>query len=249
MLGDGEDAIHLLRARMLAAAAPPESLGGGAGRRLSPGPCAKRSAPRAVALAQSVGYRGAGTLEYLYDEASRRLLLHRDEHPHPGRASGDRDGHRHRPRAARCCASPAASRCAYRQYDIALRGHAIEVRINAEDPARQLHARARPHDARFARPGGEGVRFDTMLYEGYAVPPFYDSLLGKLIVCGRQSRRQALEPPARARCDELRSTAADDARASSRACSTPKTCAPATSTRAGSRIGWPRDLPATSRAA
>jgi len=67
------------------------------------------------------------------------------------------------------------------QAEIALNGHAIEVRVNAEDPSKNF----------MPFPGitgaietPEGVRFDTMLYEGYAIPPFYDSLLGKLIVHG-----------------------------------------------------------------
>jgi acetyl-CoA carboxylase biotin carboxylase subunit len=78
----------------------------------------------------------------------------------------------------------------YRQADIAVRGHAIEVRINAEDPAKGFMP-APGRVVRFRAPEGEGVRFDTMVYEGYVVPPFYDSLLGKLIVCG-DSREEAL---------------------------------------------------------
>ena len=78
----------------------------------------------------------------------------------------------------------------YRQSDIALRGHAIEVRINAEDPANGFMP-APGRVLNFRAPEGDGVRFDTMLYEGYVVPPFYDSLLGKLIVTGA-SREDAL---------------------------------------------------------
>ena len=60
-------------------------------------------------------------------------------------------------------------------------GHAIEVRINAEDPAKNFMPS--PGTVTSLRvPGGPGTRFDTMLYQGYQVPPFYDSLLGKLIV-------------------------------------------------------------------
>jgi acetyl-CoA carboxylase biotin carboxylase subunit len=72
-------------------------------------------------------------------------------------------------------------RLRFRQDDVRLRGHAIEVRINAEDPA---HGFA-PFPGRVESlrvPGGHGVRFDTALYPGYQIPPFYDSLLGKLIV-------------------------------------------------------------------
>src|SRR6202012_4774304 len=79
----------------------------------------------------------------------------------------------------------------YRQSDIAIRGHAIEVRINAEDPAKGFMP-APGRVLNFRPPEGEGVRFDTMVYEGYVVPPFYDSLLGKLIV-GGETRPAALE--------------------------------------------------------
>ena len=68
-----------------------------------------------------------------------------------------------------------------RQSDIRVSGHAIEVRINAEDPARDFAPfPGTVGDLRL--PGGPGVRFDSMLYPGYTVPPFYDSLLAKLIV-------------------------------------------------------------------
>jgi acetyl-CoA carboxylase biotin carboxylase subunit len=81
-------------------------------------------------------------------------------------------------------------RLPYRQSDIATRGHAIEVRINAEDPSKQFMP-SPGRVVRFRAPEGGGVRFDTMVYEGYVVPPFYDSLLGKLIVVG-DSREAAL---------------------------------------------------------
>jgi acetyl-CoA carboxylase biotin carboxylase subunit len=69
----------------------------------------------------------------------------------------------------------------WRQEDILLRGHAIEVRLNAEDPAQDFRPHPGPIEG-LRVPGGPGVRFDSMLYPGYVVPPFYDSLLGKLIV-------------------------------------------------------------------
>jgi acetyl-CoA carboxylase biotin carboxylase subunit len=78
----------------------------------------------------------------------------------------------------------------WRQQDIACDGHAIEVRINAEDP--DLDFRPAPGTVSALEiPGGPGVRFDTMLYPGYQIPPFYDSLLGKLIVWD-ESREAAL---------------------------------------------------------
>jgi acetyl-CoA carboxylase biotin carboxylase subunit len=72
-----------------------------------------------------------------------------------------------------------------------LRGHVIEVRVNAEDPSRNFQ----PSPGRilaFHPPGGPGVRLDTHVYDGYTVPPFYDSLLAKLIVRGRD-RADAIE--------------------------------------------------------
>jgi acetyl-CoA carboxylase biotin carboxylase subunit len=71
----------------------------------------------------------------------------------------------------------------FSQADVALRGHAIEFRINAEDPEHDFRPSAGVVE-RFHMPAGPGVRMDTHLYEGYEVPPFYDSLLGKLIVWG-----------------------------------------------------------------
>jgi acetyl-CoA carboxylase biotin carboxylase subunit len=69
----------------------------------------------------------------------------------------------------------------FAQADVGMRGHAIEVRINAEDPSNGfLPSPGRIDTLRI--PGGPGVRFDSMLYPGCTVPPFYDSLLGKLII-------------------------------------------------------------------
>ena len=69
------------------------------------------------------------------------------------------------------------------QADIALRGHAIEFRINAEDPEHDFRPGAGVVE-RYHAPGGPGVRMDSHLFTGYEVPPYYDSLLGKLIVWG-----------------------------------------------------------------
>jgi acetyl-CoA carboxylase, biotin carboxylase subunit len=143
----------------------------------------------AVRLAKSVCYRGAGTLEYLYDETTgdfyfiemnTRIQV---EHPVTEMIAGV-DLVQSMLRIAGGEPLP------HSQSDIAIRGHAIEVRINAEDPAKGFMP-APGRVVRFRAPSGEGVRFDTMLYEGYVVPPFYDSLLGKLIVSGG-SRDEAL---------------------------------------------------------
>jgi acetyl-CoA carboxylase biotin carboxylase subunit len=75
----------------------------------------------------------------------------------------------------------AGEKLAFRQRDIVFKGHAIECRINAEDPARQFMP-APGMVTTLRIPDETGVRFDTMLYPGCVVPPFYDSLVGKLIV-------------------------------------------------------------------
>lgn len=134
----------------------------------------------AVALAVSVKYKGAGTVEFLYDdktqafhfiEMNTRIQV---EHPVTELICGI-DLVREMIRIA------GGEPLRFTQKDIVVRGHAIEVRINAEDPAKDFM----PFPgvvSELVAPGGPGVRFDTMLYSGYAIPPFYDSLLGKLIV-------------------------------------------------------------------
>jgi acetyl-CoA carboxylase biotin carboxylase subunit len=71
----------------------------------------------------------------------------------------------------------------FSQADVSLHGHAIEFRINAEDPAHEFRPDAGLVE-RYHAPGGPGVRVDSHLFSGYEVPPYYDSLLGKLIVWG-----------------------------------------------------------------
>jgi acetyl-CoA carboxylase biotin carboxylase subunit len=187
VLGDGEAAIHLYerecslqRRRQKVWEEAPASLS--PERRLAL--CAS-----AVRLAKSVGYRGAGTLEYLYDETTGEFYFIemntriQVEHPVTEMITGV-------DLVQSMLLIAGGEPLPYRQSDIALRGHAIEVRINAEDPAKGfLPAPGRVLN--FRAPEGDGVRFDTMLYEGYVVPPFYDSLLGKLIVAG-DTRGEAL---------------------------------------------------------
>lgn len=136
----------------------------------------------AVALARSVGYTGAGTVEYLYDEVTRSFYFIevntriQVEHPVTEMITGV-DLVQEMLRIA------GGAPLSVRQEDIAITGHAIECRINAEDPFRDFA----PQPGRIEKlgvPQGKDIRFDTMLYEGYMVPPFYDSLLGKLIVFG-----------------------------------------------------------------
>jgi acetyl-CoA carboxylase biotin carboxylase subunit len=139
----------------------------------------------AKAIAE-MGYKGAGTIEFLYEdgefyfiEMNTRLQV---EHP-VTEAIFRQDLVREQIRVA------AGEKLSFTQEDLLLDGHAIEVRINAEKlpnftpcPGKitQYHA-----------PGGLGVRMDSALYDGYTIPPYYDSLIGKLIVHGRD-RPEAL---------------------------------------------------------
>ena len=134
----------------------------------------------AVRLAERAQYRGAGTLEYLYDddtgefffiEMNTRIQV---EHPVTEMVCG-LDLVREMILVAQ------GRKLDLAQPQVAMRGAAIEVRINAEDPDKNF----RPSPGRVASlalPAGPGVRVDTMLYPGYAVPPYYDSLLAKIIV-------------------------------------------------------------------
>ncbi|MBV5294585.1 MAG: acetyl-CoA carboxylase biotin carboxylase subunit [Curvibacter lanceolatus] len=134
----------------------------------------------ALRLARAVSYRGAGTLEYLYDEDTGEYFFIemntriQVEHPITEMVTGI-DLVREMLRVA------LGHPLSLRQEDIRLQGAAIEVRINAENPAKGFA----PSPGRVSGlrvPGGPGVRFDSMLYAGYTVPAYYDSLLGKLIV-------------------------------------------------------------------
>ncbi|MGY3453968.1 acetyl-CoA carboxylase biotin carboxylase subunit [Bradyrhizobium sp. USDA 4353] len=179
VLGDGHDVIHCFerecslqrRRQKVWEEAPSPSLAPAVREKL----CAS-----AVALAKAVHYRGAGTLEYLYDDRSGEFYFLemntriQVEHPVTEMVTGI-DLVREMIRIA------GGERLRIRQNDVRLKGHSIEVRINAEDPAKGFA----PNPGTVAAlgiPGGNGVRFDSMLYPGYTIPPFYDSLLGKLIV-------------------------------------------------------------------
>jgi acetyl-CoA carboxylase biotin carboxylase subunit len=134
----------------------------------------------AVRLAERASYRGAGTLEYLYDEDSGEFFFIemntriQVEHPVTEMVTGID--------LVRATISIAQGHpLEFTQSDITTRGAAIEVRINAEDPDKNF----RPSPGRIGAlvwPAGPGVRVDTMIYPGYAVPPYYDSLLAKIIV-------------------------------------------------------------------
>ena len=136
----------------------------------------------AVRGARAIGYRNAGTMEFLVDERHQHYFLELNkriqvEHPVTEAITGI-DLVKAQLRVA------AGEALGLRQEEIALRGHAIECRVNAEDPARNFQAQV-GRISQYLPPGGPGIRVDSHLYTGYVVPPFYDSLLGKVIAWGR----------------------------------------------------------------
>jgi len=139
-----------------------------------------------VAACAAVGYRSAGTLEFLYEEGNFYFIEMNTrvqvEHPVTELVTGV-DIVKLQLRIA------AGEPLPFRQQDIVLRGCAMECRINAEDPKTFAPS---PGPVRlWHAPGGPGIRVDSHLYSGYAVPPFYDSLIAKLITWG-ENRDTAL---------------------------------------------------------
>ena len=154
----------------------------------------------AVDLAKSVGYKGAGTVEYLYDDRTRDFYFIemntriQVEHPITEMITG-------LDLVVEMINIADGVGLSIDQEDINLTGHAIEVRLNAEDSANNFM----PSPGVISNlnlPEGDGIRVDHTLYDGYVVPPFYDSLLGKLIVHG-ENRDVALTRLGQA-LDELR---------------------------------------------
>ena len=139
-------------------------------------------AETALRGALAVGYVGAGTLEFLVD-AEDDVLLHGGQLPDPGRASGDRDGHRHRPGARADCTSPPASRCGWRQagHPPARRRHGVPDQRRG--PRRAASRRPPAGSSGSTLPGGPFVRVDTARpAPATGSRPHYDSLLAKVIV-------------------------------------------------------------------
>jgi acetyl-CoA carboxylase biotin carboxylase subunit len=143
---------------------------------------------RAIRAVVAAGYENIGTLEFLVDRDGNYYFIEINcrvqvEHPVTEMLTGI-DLVTTQIRIA------AGEPLGFAQADVVSRGHAIEFRINAEDPERDF----RPVSGvveRYLAPGGPGVRMDSHLYAGYEIPPFYDSLLGKLIVWG-QTREAAI---------------------------------------------------------
>ena len=141
---------------------------------------------RCAKACQKIGYRGAGTFEFLYEndefffiEMNTRLQV---EHPVTESITGI-DLVQEQIKIA------FGEKLSFRQKDISFKGHSIECRINAEDPYTFTPS---PGDiTRFHMPGGPGIRVDTHAYGGYKVPSHYDSMIGKIISYGKD-RKQAI---------------------------------------------------------
>jgi acetyl-CoA carboxylase biotin carboxylase subunit len=134
---------------------------------------------RCAEACRKIGYRGAGTFEFLYEngefyfiEMNTRVQV---EHPVTEMVTGV-DIVREQIMIA------AGEKLSIRQKDVTWRGHAIECRINAEDPKTFMPSPGRI--AMYHPPGGPGIRVDTHVYSNYFVPPYYDSMVGKLIAFG-----------------------------------------------------------------
>lgn len=188
ILGDGERVIHLYerecslqrRRQKIFEEAPSPAL--------SP---VQRAAicHSALQLAQRLGYRSAGTLEYLFDEESGEFYFIemntriQVEHPVTEMVTGI-DLVQWMLRIAQ------GEKLSLRQQDIVLSGNACEMRINAEDPDRNFFPCPGVVE-KLRWPQGEGIRIDSHLFNGYRIPPYYDSLVAKLVVHGCD-RRQML---------------------------------------------------------
>jgi acetyl-CoA carboxylase biotin carboxylase subunit len=145
-----------------------------------------RIGERCAEACRKIGYRGAGTFEFLYEngefyfiEMNTRLQV---EHPVTEMITG-LDLVQLQIRIAD------GEKLPFRQRDVELRGHAIECRINAEDPYRFTPSPGKITS--YHPPGGPGIRVDTHVYAGYTVPPNYDSMVGKVIAYGA-TREQAI---------------------------------------------------------
>ena len=141
----------------------------------------QRMGNAAVSAARSIGYEGAGTVEFLLDRSGHFYFMEMNtriqvEHPVTEMVTGI-------DLIAEQLRIAGGEPISVLQEEIHIHGHAIECRINAEDPSHNF----RPAPGRITGwlpPGGPGVRVDSHVYTGYEIPPFYDSLIGKLIVWG-----------------------------------------------------------------
>lgn len=149
----------------------------------------------AINLCKEVGYKNAGTVEFVFDNIERKYYFIemntriQVEHPVTEMITGV-DLIQEQLRIA------SGQKLRLTQDDIEIRGHAIECRINAEDPNENFAPRPGKIE-HYRAPGGFGVRMDTHIETGYTIPPFYDSMVGKLI-CWAETRDDAIERTLRA---------------------------------------------------
>ena len=145
----------------------------------------KRMGETAVRAAKAAGYESAGTIEFLLDQSGEFYFMEMNtriqvEHPVTEFVSGV-DLIKEQIRIA------AGEPLSVQQKDIEIRGHAMECRINAEDPERHfMPCPGRITDLHL--PGGNGIRVDTAVYNDYAIPPYYDSMIAKIIVYDKDRR-------------------------------------------------------------
>lgn len=179
ILGDGENAVHCFE-RECSLQRRRQKVWEEAGADCLDEQTRAALCASAVALAKAVNYRGAGTLEYLYDAASNEFFFIemntriQVEHPVTEMITGV-------DLVAEMIKVCAGAKLSMTQDQITRSGHSIEVRLCAEDPF--MDFMPWPGKVKSLKiPTGEGVRFDHFLSEGYQIPPFYDSLLGKVIV-------------------------------------------------------------------
>ncbi|MEO5989977.1 MAG: acetyl-CoA carboxylase biotin carboxylase subunit [Candidatus Eisenbacteria bacterium] len=148
----------------------------------------KKMGALAASGAASIGYRNAGTMEFLYDQDGSFYFMEMNtriqvEHPVTEEVTGI-DLVKEQLRVA------AGEKMSFAQKDVIWKGHAIECRINAED----FEHGFRPSPGQVTywyKPGGPGLRVDSHVYGGYSIPPYYDSMIGKLIAYGKD-RAEAL---------------------------------------------------------
>lgn len=143
----------------------------------------------AVLAAKAAGYESAGTIEFLYDRSGAYYFMEMNtriqvEHPITEMITGV-DIMKEQIRIA------AGEPLSYQQSDIHIQGHAIECRINAENPAKGFAPCPGLIDYLMLPSGGLGVRVDTAVYEGYEIPPYYDSMIAKVIAYGKD-REEAI---------------------------------------------------------
>ena len=153
----------------------------------------------ALLIARAAGYTSAGTVEFICDDSGNFYFLEVNkriqvEHPITEEVT-DIDLVRQQILIA------AGEKLSFSQGDVVLKGHSIECRINAEDPFNDF----RPSPGRiemYYPPGGRGVRLDSHAYAGYTIPPYYDSMIGKLITYGKD-RTEAMNRMSRALSEYL----------------------------------------------